>query len=79
MAHTYVIQSITHDGTLGVDVALITGTVDGIPVSVTTWWSLIQKQANTAGVQAVVQPLMLAAAFPAAPVAVNTFDSTWTA
>lgn len=74
MAHTYVITGISHLG----DVATVTGTVDGQPVTVGCNWSAITGLPNTAAVQAFLAPLMLAQALPTQPTVVNTFDSTWT-
>lgn len=71
MAHTVVIQSVSHTG----DNATVTGTVDGAgPFTVSFWWSAITGMANTAAVQAFLGGLLVAAAFPAGPVAVGTYN-----
>ena len=73
MANTYVISNISHLG----DVATVTGSVNGIPVTVTCNWSAITGLPNTAAVQAFLAPLMLAQAQPTQPVNVGTYDGTW--
>jgi hypothetical protein len=59
MAHTYVITSAVNSGG---DVCTITGTVDGFPVTITPWLSLINQQPSTVAIQNLIAPLMLAAA-----------------
>jgi hypothetical protein len=61
MAHVYIITSATHVG----DICTITGTVDGIPVTITPWFSAISDSPSTAAVQIVIAPQMLAAAISA--------------
>lgn len=58
MSHVYVVTSATHVG----DLMTITGTVGGIPVTVTLWFSAITKLASTLAVQNFIAPLMLAQA-----------------
>jgi hypothetical protein len=65
MAHTYVVQTATRVG----DVMTITGTVDGVPVTINPWFSAISALPNTAAVQNFIAPLMLAAAVAAGGVA----------
>lgn len=74
MAHTYIIQSVTHMG----DIATITGSVDGIPVTVTGWWSAITSAANVLAAQAYMTGLMLAAAFPPSPTGTAVYNGTIT-
>jgi hypothetical protein len=73
-AHTYIINSMTHLG----DNATVTGTVDGIPVTVTCNYSAITQQPSTAAFQNFIAPLMLAQAFPAQPVADNSHNGSFT-
>lgn len=71
MAHTFVIQSVTHIG----DTATVTGTVDGVPVTVQCWFSALTSLPSANAVQTFLAGLMLAA-MPAAPVAVPTWNGT---
>lgn len=74
MAHVYIVTSISHLG----DNAVVTGSVDAIPVSVNCNWSAITQQPNTASFQAFIAPLMLAQAIPPAPATDLTHNGTWT-
>ena len=66
MSHVYVVATNTAIG----DAATLTGSVDGVPVTVSYWVSHVQglplAQAKT-----YVAGLMYAAAFPAAPAPVT--------
>ncbi len=63
MAHNYSIDSATKDN----DLVTVVGSVDGISVTVTCWFSALQPL-NLAQKRATVAALMLAQAFPPAPV-----------
>lgn len=62
MAHTYVVNNNTAQD----DLATLTGTVDGIPVTVQYWVSHV-KSFTLAQAKTFIAGLMLAAAMPAAP------------
>lgn len=72
--HTYVITSMTNLG----DVCTVTGTVDGIAVTVTVWWSAITKLPSTQAVINFLAPLMLAQIQAPAVTAVMTYNGTYT-
>lgn len=56
--HTYEIDSVTELG----DVLTVTGSVDGTPITVTTWVSAAGSALGTAlGFRSFIAPLMLAA------------------
>jgi hypothetical protein len=74
MAHTYVIQSVVADGTY----ATILGTVDGIPVKVTTWKSSVTSFASAILAMAFIANLMLAVAFPPATTTLSQYQGTIT-
>jgi hypothetical protein len=66
MAHTYVILSNTATGKD--DTAILTGTVDGIPVTVIYNLSALAKFATAIQAFNFIAPLMLSQAFPASQV-----------
>ena len=74
MAHTYVLQSVTSVG----DVCTITGTVDGISVTVTTWKSALTAFASAALAMAFIANLMLPVAFPPAATVLPQYQGTLT-
>lgn len=74
MANTYVITGISHIG----DVATVTGTFNGVPVTVQCNWSAITVQPNTSAVEAFLAPLMLAQAQPSQPTNTAIYNGTWT-
>lgn len=74
MAHTYIVTGIFHTN----DVATVSGSVDGIPVSVTCNYSAITQQPSTIAFQNFIAPLMLAVAIPPSPAVDNTHNGTFT-
>jgi hypothetical protein len=74
MAHTYVITNVAHIN----DSATVTGTVDGIPVTVQCNWSAITGESNTTAVQNFLAPLMLNAAIPTGPISTAIYNGTFT-
>lgn len=60
MAHTYVITSVSSVG----DALTVTGTVDGVPVTINTWVSAVPSLASAITFRNFITPLMLAATPP---------------
>ena len=56
MAHTVIIQSLQYTP---IDRATVTGTIDGIPVTVTTWQSAIAALPSTIAVQTFLGNMMI--------------------
>lgn len=73
MTH-YIITSVAHLG----DVATISGTVDGNPITVTGWWSVITGAANVAAAQTYIFGLMQAQYVPPIPVTTNIYNGSIT-
>lgn len=74
MAHTYVIQSVSHAG----DDGQVSGTVDGVQVIGHFWFSALTAQPNVLlGQQNVLAPAMLAA-LPPTPAPLATYQGTIT-
>lgn len=72
MAHTYVVSSATYVPGPADPQVTIVGTVDGTPVTCSTWLSAIQQANRSGGITAVknlVAPIMLAALPPPPPAA----------
>lgn len=70
---TYVIISITHVD----DLATVVGTVDGVQVTIQCNFSAIAKQPSVASVWAMLSPLLLNAAIPSSPIAVNLYNGSF--
>lgn len=73
MAHNYVIQSVTHNGDNGV----VVGTVDGVQVTATFWFSVLAAQPNALAGQTFLAGVLLAA-LPVTPAAVATYNGNIT-
>lgn len=73
--NTYVITSVTELG----DVLTVTGTVNGVPMTVTPWVSAAGNAlASAIAFEAFIAPLMLAAAQPPVPAVVPDLTLTFT-
>jgi hypothetical protein len=66
----YLIQSVSHID----NVATITGTVDGIPVTVTGLWSVIVGSPSIFNSQTYIAQLMQAAAYPSTSLSTTLYN-----
>jgi hypothetical protein len=71
VAHTYVIQSVSHVG----DLCTVVGTIDGVQVTATGWFSLITAAPNALAAQTIMAGWILAA-LPPAPTVTAIYDGT---
>jgi len=70
MANTYVINTVTEQG----DTLTVTGTVNGIPVTINTWISAAGGSlGSTIAFENFIAPLMLAA-LPSAPTVLSSLQ-----
>lgn len=74
MAHTYVITSVTESG----DQLLISGSVDGITVNVSTYVSVAGSALASAIAFRNFAAALMLAALPAAPTALGSLAQTFT-